>query len=40
MYEDQLQGKKHETKKQEYTVLDEIIEKEIPKEHENQNVQQ
>jgi hypothetical protein len=35
MYKDQLQGKK-----QEYTVLDEITEKEIPKELENQNVQQ
>jgi hypothetical protein len=40
MYKDQLQGKKHETEKQEYTVLDEITEKEIPKEPENQNVQQ
>jgi hypothetical protein len=40
MYKDQLQGKKQETKKQEYTVLDEITEKEIPKEPENQNVQQ
>jgi hypothetical protein len=33
-----LQGKKQETEKQEYTVLDEITEKEIPKEPENQNV--
>jgi hypothetical protein len=40
MYKDQLQGKKQEKEKQEYTVLDEIIEKEIPKEPENQNVQQ
>ena len=40
MYKDQLQGKKHEEEKQEYIVLDEIIEKEIPKEPENQNVQQ
>jgi hypothetical protein len=35
-----LQGKKQEEEKQEYTVLDEITEKEIPKELENQNVQQ
>jgi hypothetical protein len=34
-----LQGKKQETEKQEYTMLDEITEKEIPKEPENQNVQ-
>jgi hypothetical protein len=40
MYKDQLQGKKQEKEKQEYTVLDEIIEKEIPKEPEKQNVQQ
>jgi hypothetical protein len=40
MYKDQLQGKKQETGKQEYTLLDEITEKEIPKEPENQNVQQ
>jgi hypothetical protein len=40
MYKDQLQGKKQEEEKQEYTVLDEITEKEIPKEPENQNVQQ
>jgi hypothetical protein len=40
MYKDQLQGKKQETEKQEYTVLDEITEKEIQKEPENQNVQQ
>jgi hypothetical protein len=40
MYKDQLQGKKQETEKQEYAVLDEITEKEIPKEPENQNVQQ
>jgi hypothetical protein len=39
MYKDQLQRKKQETEKQEYTVLDEITEKEIPKEPENQNVQ-
>jgi hypothetical protein len=36
MYKDQLQGKKQEKEKQEYTVLDEITEKEIPKERENQ----
>ena len=35
-----MQGKKQEKEKQEYTVLDEITEKEIPKELENQNVQQ
>jgi hypothetical protein len=40
MYKDQLQGKKHEKEKPEYTVLDEITEKEIPKVPENQNVQQ
>ena len=40
MYKDQLQGKKQETEKQEYIVLDEITEKEIPKEPKNQNVQQ
>jgi transposase InsO family protein len=40
MYKDQLRGKKQEKEKQEYTVLDEITEKEIPKELENQNVQQ
>jgi hypothetical protein len=40
MYKDQLQGKKQEKEKPEYTVLDEIIEKEIPKVLENQNVQQ
>jgi hypothetical protein len=34
-----LQGKKQETEKQEYTVLDEITKKEIPKEPKNQNVQ-
>ena len=39
MYKDQLQGKKQETKKQEYIVLDEIIEKEIPKGPKNKNVQ-
>ena len=38
MYKDQLHGKKQEAEKQEYTVLDEITEKEIPKEPENQNV--
>jgi hypothetical protein len=31
MYKDQLQGKKQEKEKLEYTVLDEITEKEIPK---------
>ena len=36
MYKNQLQGKKQETEKQEYTVFDEITEKEIPKEPENQ----
>jgi hypothetical protein len=40
MYKDQLQGKKQEKEKPEYTVLDEITEKEIPKEPKNQNVQQ
>jgi hypothetical protein len=40
MYKDQLEGKKQEKEKQEYTVLDEITEKEIPKELKNQNVQQ
>ena len=40
MYKDQLQRKKQEKEKPEYTVLDEIIEKEIPKEPKNQNVQQ
>jgi hypothetical protein len=40
MYKDQLQGKKQEKEKLKYTVLDEITEKEIPKEPENQNVQQ
>jgi hypothetical protein len=40
MYKYQLQGKKQEKEKQEYTVLDEITEKEIPKDPENQNVQQ
>jgi hypothetical protein len=40
MYKDQLQGKKQEKEKPEYIVLGEIIEKEIPKVPENQNVQQ
>jgi hypothetical protein len=40
MYKDQLQGKKQEKEKLEYTVLDEITEKEIPKVTKNQNVQQ
>jgi hypothetical protein len=40
MYKDQLQGKIQEKEKLEYTVLDDIIEKEIPKVPENQNVQQ
>jgi hypothetical protein len=40
MYKDQLQGKIQEKQKTEYIVFDEIIEKEIPKEPENQNVQQ
>jgi hypothetical protein len=35
-----LQGKKQEKQKPEYIVLDEIIEKEIPKVPENQNIQQ
>ena len=39
MYKDQLQGKKQEEEKQEYMVLDEITEKEIPKEPKNKNVQ-
>jgi hypothetical protein len=40
MYKDQLQGKKQKKEKQQYTVLNEITEKEIPKEPKNQNVQQ
>jgi hypothetical protein len=40
MYKDQLQGKKKEKEKPEYTVFDEITEKETPKVPENQNVQQ
>jgi hypothetical protein len=40
MYKDQLQGKKQEKEKPEYTMLDEITEKEIPKVPENQNAQQ
>ena len=40
MYKDQLQGKKHKEEKREYMVLDEISEKKIPKEPENQNVEQ
>jgi hypothetical protein len=40
MYKDQLQGKKQKKEKQEYTVFEEITEKEILKEPENQNVQQ
>jgi hypothetical protein len=40
MYKDQLHGKKREKEKPKYTVLDGITEKEIPKEPENQNVQQ
>ena len=40
MYKDQLQGKIQQKEKLEYTVLDEITEKEIPKEPGNQNVQQ
>jgi hypothetical protein len=40
MYKYQLQGKKREKEKLEYTMLDEITEKEIPKEPENENVQQ
>jgi hypothetical protein len=35
-----LQGKKQKKEKPEYTVLDEITKKEIPKVPENQNVQQ
>jgi hypothetical protein len=35
-----LQGKKHEKEKPEYTMLDEITEKQIPKVLENQNEQQ
>ena len=40
MYKDQLQGKKQEKEKSKYIVLDEIIEKEIPKVPKNQNVKQ
>ena len=40
MYKDQLQGNKQEKEKPEYTMLDEITEKEIPKVPENKNVQQ
>jgi hypothetical protein len=40
MYKDQLQGEKQKEEKKEYKVLDEITEKEIPKEPKNQNVQQ
>jgi hypothetical protein len=40
MHKDQLQGNKHEKEKPEYTMLDEITEKEIPKVPENHNVQQ
>jgi hypothetical protein len=39
IYKDQLQGKKHEKEKPEYTMLDEITQKEIPKVPKNQNVQ-
>jgi hypothetical protein len=39
MYKDELQGKKQEKEKPEYTVLDEITEKEISKVPKNQNVQ-
>jgi hypothetical protein len=40
MYKEQLQGKIQEKEKPEYNVLDEIIEKEIPKVPKNQNVEQ
>jgi hypothetical protein len=40
MYKYHLQGNKQEEEKQEYTVLDEITEKEITKEPENQNAKQ
>ena len=40
MYKDQLQENKQEKEKPEYTVLDEITEREIPKVPENKNVQQ
>ena len=40
MYKDQLQEKKQEKEKPEYTMLDNITEKETPKVPENQNVQQ
>ena len=40
MYKDQLQGKKVEKEKIEYTVLDEIKEDEVPKAPENQEQQQ
>jgi hypothetical protein len=40
MYKDQLQGKKQEKEKLEYTVLDEITGNKIPKVPKNHNVQQ
>jgi hypothetical protein len=40
MYKDRVQGKIQQKEKPEYTMLDEITEKEIPKVPENQNVQQ
>jgi hypothetical protein len=40
MYKYQLQGKKQKKEKPEYTMLDEITEKETTKIAENQNVQQ
>jgi hypothetical protein len=40
MYKDQLKGKKQEKEKPEYTVLDEIPEKEILKVPKNKNEQQ
>ena len=39
MYKDQLQGKKEEKEKIEYTVLDEIKENEVPKAPKNQDHQ-
>ena len=39
MYKDQLQRKKEEKERREYTVLDDINEHEIPKVLRNQNVQ-
>ena len=40
MYKDQLQGKKEEKEKTQYTVLDEIKENEVPKAPKNQEQQE